>query len=242
MDPRQTPSAAPSRRLAVFARWPLAGSVKSRLSPALPADLACDLHRALVSDTLAVAAAAGADETFVLWGDAPHGASPGAAVPAPEGIAIPAGLRTGAQSGGTLGDRLDTAFDALLSDGARALVVGTDCPALRAEHLQAGFAALEESDLVLGPARDGGYWLIGLRVRAPVLFGSIAWGSGAVLAQTLERAGHARLSVATLATLDDLDTPDDLARFVARGLVDPGCVPAATREALARMGLLPARA
>lgn len=242
MEPRQTSSAGDPTRLGVFARWPRPGVVKTRLSPALPPELACALHVALVADTLATAAAAGARESFVLWADAPRGTVPGTRLEAPAGIVLPAGMRAGAQSGGTLGDRLDTAFDALLAARARAVVIGTDCPGLRPRHLRDAFEALASNDAVLGPARDGGYWLIGLRVRAPALFEGVAWGTDAVLAQTLERAGRARLSVATLETLDDLDTPSDLARLVARGLAEPEAVPPATREALAAMGLLPGAA
>jgi len=220
------------RRIALFARWPQAGEVKTRLSPALPAVLACDLHRAMVEDALALAAGAPAYERFLYWAGAP---------PARESFAPPPGFRVRDQQGADLGARLALAFDDLLSaPGDRAVILGADCPALEAATLSAAFDALEGHDAVLGAARDGGYYLVGLGRRAPELFRDIEWSTPRVLDQTLERAARAGLGVCLLPALDDLDTPEDLVRWLALRAAGGG--PQARLEldqALRAIGLLP---
>jgi hypothetical protein len=223
--------------LALFARWPEPGRVKTRLSPALPAALACDLYRALLADALAAAAASPADARSLHWAEAPAGH---AADPAPGGFEVRD------QRGADLGERLEHATSELLgAPGARVLVIGADCPDLDAARIAAGFAALKRTELVLGPARDGGYYLIGLARPASALFRGVDWGTSRVLAQTRERARALELSVTELEPLDDLDTPADLARWAARAAVGEAASGAAaagaprTRAALRAIGLLP---
>ena len=195
--------------IVVFARWPEPGRVKTRLVPPLTPVEACDLHRALVAAALAAAAGAPASTRTIAWADAP------AAPAAPAGVAIPSGFAVRDQGHGDLGARLERVFaDLLAAPGARVVVVGADCPDLGALQITRAFAALASHDLVLGPARDGGYYLIGLARPEPRLFHGIEWGTDRVLAQTLERA--AGLTVARLEVLDDLDTPADLARWRSR--------------------------
>jgi rSAM/selenodomain-associated transferase 1 len=194
--------------IAVFARWPEPGRVKTRLSPALPPALACELHRAMLGDALAAAAAARAESRALVWADAPAERS---AFPAPPGFEVRD------QRGDDLGARLEHAFAGMLrGPDDRAVILGADCPDLDAARIGQAFEALAARDLVLGPASDGGYYLIGLRRPAPGLFRNVAWSTPAVLAQTLERAGDLGLLVAQLAPLDDLDTPADLVRWLAR--------------------------
>jgi rSAM/selenodomain-associated transferase 1 len=221
------------RRVAVLARRAVSGRVKSRLSPALPPVLACALHAAMAADTLACVAAAEVDGRCVLWD--------GDATPDALAIAVPAGVREGRQAEGDLGVRLAAACAAGLEAPEDAVVlVGTDCPDLRPRHLAAAFMALADHDVVVGPSHDGGYWLIGLARPLPALFEDIPWGGPEVLARTLERAHHARLRVATLETLSDLDTPADLVRRVTDWLAAPAAERApATAHALSTMGLLP---
>ena len=217
------------KRLAIFARPPRAGQVKTRLSPALPAALACDLHRAMLDDTLETARHAGADQRFLYWAEARETAD-----------AVECADFAGrVQHGADLGERLAAAMTELLAGDARAVIVGTDCPALDRAALDAAFAALERHDLVLGPATDGGSYLIGLRREAPALFRDIAWSTPRVMDQTLARAHTERLSVHVLAVHDDLDTPADLVHHVARQLGAAPLTSPATDAALRAMGLLP---
>jgi nucleoside-diphosphate-sugar epimerase len=116
------------------------------------------------------------------------------------------------QGDGDLGERLARASGEALAAGVRRVVViGSDCPGLEARHLAAAFDALQEQDVVIGPAADGGYYLIGLRGPAPSLFENIAWGTSRVAAQTLATAARQTLRVRQLEVLGDVDRPEDLA-------------------------------
>jgi rSAM/selenodomain-associated transferase 1 len=221
-------------RVAIFARWPAAGRVKSRLSPALPATLACDLYRAMLEDTLQAVADSGVRERFLFWADSPRER---------DAFADPNGVVVRSQQGPGLGERLGQAFDELLAGPEdRAVVVGADCPDLEPTIIREAFDLLESRDVVVGPASDGGYFLIGLRRAAPRLFEGVAWGTGRVLDQSLERAKRSGLATALLGGLADLDTPDDLIRFVARRALISAPAGQRTEAALRAMGLLPPRA
>lgn len=115
------------------------------------------------------------------------------------------------QGGGGLGVRLQRQFARGFAQGYRAIVlVGSDLPRLAAVDLQQAFAALQRVPLVLGPAADGGYWLIGLRASAGALFAGIDWGGSQVLAQTLGQAGRLNLPYSLLDVQGDLDRAADL--------------------------------
>lgn len=190
------------QRIAIFARRPEPGQVKTRLSPALPPELASQLYAAMLEDTLEVVRSVRVDTRTVFWAEVP------AADRSPEGFFWHA------QKGADLGARMADAFDTLLVDGAHAVVVGSDCPGLTTAPLERAFAALDRAELVLGPATDGGYWLVGLARPAPELFAGIEWSTATVFTETLARATGLGLSVETLPLMEDLDTPDDLARLV----------------------------
>lgn len=120
------------------------------------------------------------------------------------------------QAEGGLGDRLIAAFSQSFALGRPgAIAIGSDCPALTPDHLVAALAALHRVDVVLGPATDGGYYLIGLRQLEPALFKAIAWGTDQVLAQTLAAATAQGLTVELLAPLTDIDRPEDLPQWEA---------------------------
>lgn len=190
-------------RLGVFARHPVAGSVKTRLSPALPAALAARLYEAMLSDTRAEVAACDAARTW-WWAD--DGAP----------LADPA-FAERAQEGGSLGERLAHAMTAMRNSDprARTVIVGSDCPALNAGHVRDAFAALAHTDVVLGPATDGGYWLVGAKHECAALFRDVPWSTADVLGVTRERAAAQGWRVATLGALADLDEPGDLVALVA---------------------------
>ena len=222
------------KRVALFARWPELGRVKTRLSPALPPELALRLYEAMLADALGAVSRSRADESFVYWADAPRDRGPWDEKITP--------ARSRDQTGEDLGARLERAFDDLLKDGpARAVFLGADCPMLDADALRRALEALAEHDLVLGPSHDGGYYLIGLTRTAPSLFRDVAWGTGGVLEQTLDRARGLRLAVSLLPMLDDLDTPEDLVRWLASA-AEAGELPSRrTAEMLRELGLLPGR-
>ena len=115
------------------------------------------------------------------------------------------------QGEGDLGRRMREALrDAFRWGVDRAIIIGTDCPALSPDTIDTALERLRQNDLVLGPATDGGYYLIGLGRELPRMFENIPWGTGEVLGATLARAKHLNLSVSLLETLHDVDRPGDL--------------------------------
>lgn len=114
------------------------------------------------------------------------------------------------QQNGDLGQRMLSAITSALSDGAgRVVVIGSDCPTLSERVLLDAFAALDRADVVIGPATDGGYYLIGMSRARDVLFADVPWSSPLTLGVTLDRAQAAGLRVALLQPLSDVDTADD---------------------------------
>jgi uncharacterized protein len=196
-----------SRRLILMLKFPTPGAVKTRLAPALGARRACELHRALVRHTL------GEVKRFAARGAV---AIEARVAGAPNEVAARAWLGDAVtireQGEGDLGARMERAVSAALAEGVNSVVViGGDCPQLNAGHLAAAFAALSNNaDVVLGPAIDGGYYLIGMRRALPDLFRGIHWGGPEVLAQTLAVARALPVEVAQLESLRDVDVPDDL--------------------------------
>jgi rSAM/selenodomain-associated transferase 1 len=193
--------------IAVFARAPVAGQAKTRLIPLLGADGAAALQRRLIERTLATACAvAGARVTLWVADDPAH--------PYIGAVAARFGVAVAEQHGADLGARMNHAFEAA---GAPLVLIGTDCPQLAAHDLGAAAASLLVHDVVLQPATDGGYVLIGLARPQPPLFESIDWGGPRVLQQTQERIGSLGLRCALRPALDDLDTPADLQRALDAG-------------------------
>jgi hypothetical protein len=193
--------------LIVFSRAPRPGRVKSRLVSALGAAGAARLHARLLAGAVATARAArcGAVELHC----APHSGHP-----LFRRLARQHGLRLRNQAGDDLGARMHAALEGALRRADAAVLIGSDCPALGAADIRAAFAALRAgADVVLAPAEDGGYPLIGLRRASPGLFDAMAWGGPGVLAETRARAARLGWSVALLRTLWDVDRPRDVARL-----------------------------
>jgi rSAM/selenodomain-associated transferase 1 len=189
--------------LGVFVKLPRPGAVKTRLVPALGAAAAADLSEALVEAVLARTDPRGGEyERLVFY--TPRDAAEAMRAWLPGG-------RLRHQSEGELGTRLADAFARAFARGAqRVAIVGSDVPGLSRPTIVSAFAALDRADVVLGPATDGGYYLVALREAHPELFRGVSWSTASVLAQTLELAARGGLSAATLAPLRDVDTLDDL--------------------------------
>jgi uncharacterized protein len=118
------------------------------------------------------------------------------------------------QQGQDLGERMSNAFARTFESGRdKVVLIGTDCPTLQSQHLLQAFEALNHSDLVVGPATDGGYYLIGMKGSAAYLFEGIAWSTSQVLSQTLHVASQQGLIVTLLPELDDIDTQEDWQRY-----------------------------
>jgi rSAM/selenodomain-associated transferase 1 len=191
----------------VFVKEPRAGFVKTRLAREIGPAAALALYRAFAKDEFEWLAAFPAVERRLCF-------TPRAGRQACLGL-LPAGgrdsFRPVAQRAGGLGIRLLAAFDAAFRARFRPVVaIGTDAPLLSPAILEAALLALGRKDAVIGPARDGGYYLVGLRRFAPDLFEGIPWSTGDVLRATLARARRARLATALLEPLLDVDTAADL--------------------------------
>jgi rSAM/selenodomain-associated transferase 2/rSAM/selenodomain-associated transferase 1 len=194
--------------LVVMARVPSDSRGKSRLTGDLGGDH-LELRRALLLDTLDASRAIADADLFV------------ACEPA-EGLAEMRGLagdgaRLFPQQGDTLGDRMRNAFERLFAAGYSTVVmIGSDLPSLPTSHLAHAFQYLRDQPdaLVIGPATDGGYYLIGLRRPCPALFTSIAWSRADVLAATTSIAETCGLTVSFVPPWHDVDTVDDLRRVL----------------------------
>lgn len=196
----------PTRKgtLMVFARAPLPGKTKTRLIPALGADGAARLHAELVHRTLArVTAAEGAN--VELW------CAPSADDPFLQSCAAKHGIPLHTQRGDDLGARMAHAFDTALRTAPWAILVGTDIPELGTGDVQQAVGYLRGGmDAVIGPAFDGGYYLLGLRKTSPELFRQIPWGTEQVWPDTRDRLVSLGWSWATTARHRDVDRPEDL--------------------------------
>jgi rSAM/selenodomain-associated transferase 1 len=204
--PHSDESHPPGRRrlIILFTRLPVPGRVKTRLIPVLGAEGAARLQADLIFRTLELlerfSGEGGASLEIHFDG--------GTGRDARRWFGSTAALR--AQSGRDLGERLRISSEESFRRGYREVViVGADIPRLAREHLEAAFTLLCDHDLVLGPAVDGGYYLVGLSRTVPGIFEGIPWGGAEVLARTIEKAEALDLRIGLLETLGDIDTPDD---------------------------------
>ena len=204
-EPGDIPSGLARKRLVLFTRCPVAGKTKTRLIPVLGAERAACLQRRLT--LRAVRAAEGfcslhhVDLGIQFAGDQQEALEHW----------IGDRFRFCAQAQGDLGDRMRSAFEKSFQEGFQATVlIGADCPELTPEVLEQAFARLAESDVVFGPARDGGYYLIGMKKSFSDLFCDVAWGTDAVLGRSLEIVKRAGLRHSLLQPLRDIDRPEDL--------------------------------
>jgi hypothetical protein len=191
-------------RVVVFAKAPVPGRVKTRLAAVLGAAGAAELHRRLVRRTLRTAVDAGVGPVELCGApDARHGFFADCA--AEFGVAL------AAQGDGDLGARMARVFDR----AAPAVLIGADAPSIRAGDIRAAAQALDRHDVVVTPAEDGGYVLIGLRAARPALFAGIEWGAPDVLRRTRDRIAAEGCAALELAMRWDVDRPADLDRLDA---------------------------
>ncbi|MFD1875297.1 TIGR04282 family arsenosugar biosynthesis glycosyltransferase [Hymenobacter bucti] len=205
------PALPAASHVLVFAREPVLGRVKTRLAAGIGAEAALAVYRELLALTAAAVAAAQVPATVWL-AEAPAGADPHK--PRPEWPGLPWRVQPAADS---LGTRMAQAFAEAFGAGAgRVVIIGTDCPDLSAELLRQAFDQLLRHDLVVGPADDGGYYLLGMNQLHAELFDNKNWSTATVLPDTLADAARLGLRVAQLPTLHDVDSAQDLATWRGR--------------------------
>ncbi|MBJ6142089.1 TIGR04282 family arsenosugar biosynthesis glycosyltransferase [Hymenobacter sp. BT559] len=200
--------------LLIFAREPILGRVKTRLAADIGPEAALATYRELLAVTAAAVRAAQVPATVWL-AEAPATTALGlpASAARPEWPGLPWRVQPPA---GLLGERMAHAFaEAFASGAGHVVIIGTDCPGLTADLLRQAFAQLATHDLVVGPATDGGYYLLGVNELHASLFANKQWSTDTVLATTLADAEHLGLRVAQLPTLADVDSGADLAAWRA---------------------------
>ena len=192
-------------QLIVFTRYPEPGKTKTRLAGSLGHGGAADMQRKLTEHTISrvrqlqeirpvevhIYFAGGNLQHMRQW--------------------LGSDLIYRAQTNGDLGERLAGACaDAFRNNRERVVIIGSDCPGIKPSHIARAYEALAHRDLVLGPASDGGYYLIGMNREFPLLFSRIPWSTWNVLRKTLQTAEKLGLSVEILEELSDVDRPEDL--------------------------------
>jgi rSAM/selenodomain-associated transferase 1 len=226
--------------LVIYARPPIPGQVKTRMQPRIGPQESARLYAAMLCDLLErmPATVSAIAETCIAW-SSPY---------APDGemASLARGLRTETQQGDDLGERMARTLQEKLQHGCRRVVIiGSDSPTLPSIYLKHAFDALTRADIVLGPADDGGYYLLGARRLHLALLRDMPWSTDQVLAITRKRVRKQAIPCEELPTWRDVDTVDDLVRLKkeldhmkARGAADfPGRTFGAV-AALQRAGLL----
>jgi rSAM/selenodomain-associated transferase 1 len=199
--------------LIIFAKAPVPGQVKTRLCPPLTPDEAATLHGSFVLDTLERTKAAIAKERQSI--DRYIACSPSASLAFFKILEERHGVRLLDQAGDDLGQRMHRAFADLFGRGYRKVfIVGTDVPTLPLSVYQQAVSLIEAHDLVLGPATDGGYYLIGLKRPVPELFADVPWSTANVLAATRRNASAVGLTVGLVKEWRDIDAPEDLRALI----------------------------
>jgi len=201
------------KALILFAKRPVPGRVKTRLSPPLSPEEAAEFYRCMLADILAKTARLDGVERFLYYEPDPEAASFFARF-AP-------GLSSVPQQGADLGERMATAFGELFAAGFEEIaIIGTDLPDLPVTFIKEAFRQLatDGTDAVFGPSEDGGYYLLAMRELHGRLFGDIPWSSGEVLELSLEQGKRAGLGIALLPVWHDVDTAADLLRPELLGL------------------------
>ena len=193
----------PEPRIIIFVKAPRPGFVKTRLAATIGNEAACDAYRQLTETVLANLAPLPRSievELRFTPDDAKNEITQW----------LQANWKAQSQGEGDLGERMHRAFT---ETNGPTIVIGPDCPEVRLSDLHAATKALQTHDAVIGPATDGGYWLIGLNAPCPVLFEEIKWSTGEVLKMTLEKAREAGLTIKILRELADVDTGEDWERW-----------------------------
>jgi rSAM/selenodomain-associated transferase 1 len=190
----------PEPRIIIFVKAPRPGFVKTRLAAAIGNEAACGAYRQLAETVLAHLAPLphlelrftpdDAEDEITHW--------------------LSDGWTAHPQGEGDLGERMHRAFT---EANGPAIIIGSDCPQVELSDLRTAAKTLQARDAVIGPATDGGYWLIALNAPCPALFENIKWSTSDVLPKTLEKANEAGLSVQLLRELTDVDTGEDWQRW-----------------------------
>ena len=209
----------PERTLAIMAKAPRAGRVKTRLGGAYAPDAVVEIYRALVEDTIALGNCVGASIVIVSPAE-DHGE-------VHDWLAARATVV--AQEGRGLADGLHSTFQRLCNDTRRVIAFNGDSPHLDPAVLEFAFNALDEHDVVIGPCEDGGYFLVGATQSHPGLFDPVTMGTASALGALREQAERRGLSWVMTSSHYDIDVPSDLSRLERELMASPHRAPRTAR-------------
>ncbi|UJP63427.1 TIGR04282 family arsenosugar biosynthesis glycosyltransferase [Mongoliitalea daihaiensis] len=184
----------------VFQKALVLGEVKTRLAKSVGAEKALEIYQALITHTHQTIQTLGDTSIFIYQNKFLLGTA----------VNAPSNFQLKLQHGNDLGDKMKHAFEEVFNLGfEKVLIIGTDCLAIRKHHLKAAFDYLDTHTCVIGPAKDGGYYLLGLTQLTPQLFQNIAWSTSTVYEQTTTILEDLNRSFTCIETLSDIDTADD---------------------------------
>jgi hypothetical protein len=198
--------------VAIFAKPPVPGKVKTRLLPVLSPEQAAHVHMACLRDVVRlVAGVAGVERCLCVAGPARQARA------LARQLGLSSAWRVHSQRGRDLGARMANAFAHFFARGAaKAVIIGTDTPWMGSGAISSALRALQQHEVVLGPTEDGGYYLVAARRLLPPMFRGMAWGTAQVFRRTVRVLRQARIQPALLRTDFDLDRPADLSRALRR--------------------------
>ncbi len=203
MTPQYPPAKDRKNALIVFAKQPVKGKVKTRIADEVGAVRALEIYRNLLLRLQRVLEESKDFADLYIYADRHPVFDRGTT-----------SHRHRIQLGNNLGEKMNRAMGEILDSGyEKVVLIGSDCPYLQPETLKDAFASLEETDIVLGPSVDGGYYLIGMKQHCPTLFEDIQWSSPEVFQCTLRKGSEAALSIGILRSMEDIDTFESWERF-----------------------------
>ena len=185
-------------KLIIFIKNPILGTVKTRLAKAIGDEMALKVYNGLLEKSQKESKAVSA-ERHLFYSKEIKDDSWSAS-----------NFKKNLQVEGDLGFKMRTAFETVISPYSKTIIIGSDCYDLTSEIIDEAFTELDSNDLVIGPANDGGYYLLGMKKLVPELFEEIEWSTEVVLNQTLKKAKELGLKVKCLQELIDIDNIDDL--------------------------------
>jgi rSAM/selenodomain-associated transferase 1 len=197
--------------LIIFVRQPVAGCVKTRLAADIGPEAALFVYRELLAHTRSVCAQLAADK-YIFYANA---------------IAYQDDwdnrYHKQIQQGNDLGERMHNAFSLVFGMGyKRVCIIGSDCLELSAAVVEEGYSLLQQNDFVIGPAKDGGYYLLGMRHELKPVFNAINWSTSDVFQQTVEKINLLQNNLALLPVLADIDVVGDLPQTMLEALAKRG--------------------
>jgi len=193
----------PEPLIQIFCKAPVLGKVKTRLIQKLGRRGALDLYLQMFERLIAELSASGFNTELWISPDKDHA------------FFEPYAFARFQQAGPDLGGRMSTALRDGLTRHESVILVGTDLPLIDRSYIEQAVGALQTHDVVLGPAEDGGYGLVGVKAETPDMFSDIDWGTESVLSQTCARLNRDGLDFGLLPLIWDVDRPDDLPRYQA---------------------------